>query len=302
MGRIIRIGSRGSQLALWQARLVQEKLKNLGYDTVIVPIKSEGDVIVDEPLYGMGITGVFTRNLDIAMLEGAIDIAVHSMKDVPTALPKNIVNSAVLKRSCFGDILVYRGRPDSLEGDNIAIATGSLRRAAFWKNRFAKHKIHNIRGNVNTRLQKLKEGSWNGAIFAKAGLERLSLTENINYINLDWMVPAPAQGAIMVCAVQGDSFSNEACKKINDEKTKMCTQIERDFLQTLEGGCTAPIGALAMVEKGNINFRGSILSIDGTQRVDICKAVKYTEEIGRIFAEELLEKGGRKIIEQIKKK
>ncbi len=302
MGKIIRIGTRDSQLALWQARFVQKRLNDLGYNTTIIPIESKGDIILDKPLHQLGITGVFTKNLDAAMLNEEIDIAVHSMKDVPTVLPKGMVKAAVLKRADYSDILVHKGNLDFLEYDNnmTHIATGSLRRAAFWKNKFKNHKISDLRGNVNTRLQKLKENLWNGAIFAKAALERVNLLNSLDYINLDWMIPAPAQGAIMVCTMEQDIFSKDVCANINDEETKICTQIERDFLQTLEGGCTAPIGALATFDRGNINFRGAILSVDGTLRIDISKTVEYTHGIGRNFAQEVLNKGADKIIKQIK--
>ena len=172
---LIKIGTRDSELALWQAKNVEKKLNDLEYKTEIVAVKSQGDIILDKPLYELGITGIFTKTLDIALLQHQIDIAVHSMKDVPTALPQNIVQAAVLERANTADILVHKGTLDFLNTEGT-IATGSLRRQAQWLHRYPQHQVVDLRGNVNTRLQKLKENNWNGAVFAAAGLERLCLT------------------------------------------------------------------------------------------------------------------------------
>ena len=164
MQKIIRIGTRDSQLALWQANKVRKELAELGYESVLVPIKSTGDIILDKPLYEMGITGIFTKNLDIALLEGKIDIAVHSLKDVPTALPEGIVQAAVLKRGNYSDILVLKGTEEFFGEEEGLIATGSLRRKAMWLNRYPTHKVVALRGNVHTRLEKLEDSeTWNGA-------------------------------------------------------------------------------------------------------------------------------------------
>ena len=170
MKRTIRIGTRDSELALWQANNVKTKLENLGYVAQLEAVKSEGDLILDKPLYEMGITGIFTKSLDVAMLNGSVDIAVHSMKDVPTKLPLGIVQTAVLERASSEDILVAKGEIDFEKP--CTIATGSLRRKAQWLHRYPNHTVVDLRGNINTRLQKLKENTWQGAIFAKAGLER----------------------------------------------------------------------------------------------------------------------------------
>jgi len=168
MQKIIRIGTRESELALWQAKKVQKEFAELGYETTIVPIKSTGDIVLDKPLYEMGITGIFTKNLDVAMLNGDIDVAVHSLKDVPTALPEGIIQGAVLKRANYNDILVLKGTEEFFGQPNGVIATGSLRRKAMWLNRYPTHKVVNLRGNVNTRLQKLEDNEWDGAVFAAA--------------------------------------------------------------------------------------------------------------------------------------
>ncbi|WP_340076381.1 hydroxymethylbilane synthase [Leptobacterium sp. I13] len=298
--RTIRIGTRDSELALWQANTVKNKLEELGYTTQLVAVKSTGDIVLDKPLYELGITGIFTKTLDVALLKDEIDIAVHSMKDVPTSLPKGLEQVAVLKRGKVEDILVYKGDMAFIEGKGI-IATGSLRRKAQWLHRFPRHKVTDIRGNVNTRLQKLKNNNWDGAIFAQAGLERINLKPK-KHIILDWMIPAPAQGAMVVVAKQEDVFSRSVLTELNHEETEMCTYIERQFLRELEGGCTAPIGAIAKIENGQIHFKGILLSIDGKQRLikeTVVEIASY-KDIGKQCAQKVLESGGKELMKTIK--
>lgn len=295
MDREIKIGTRDSELALWQANTVKTKLERLGYKTKLVPVKSTGDLVLDKPLYELGITGIFTKTLDIAMHNGTIDIAVHSMKDVPTSLPKNIVQAAVLERANVEDILVHNGL-EFLNTTGI-IATGSLRRKAQWLNKYPSHRVVDLRGNVNTRLQKLADNNWNGAIFARAGLERINLKPE-NHIILDWMIPAPAQGAMVVVAMEEDDFSIKATSNLNHKHTEICTRIERDFLKELEGGCTAPIGALAEIRNEKIYFEGILLSLDGTQKVSVQKEVDIQNfyNFGVMCAKEILSQGGKAIM------
>lgn len=301
--KTIRIGTRDSELALWQAHTVQKQLHNLGYQTEIVAVKSQGDIILDKPLYELGITGIFTKTLDIAMINGQVDIAVHSMKDVPTALPIGIVQAAVLERANTLDILVHKGNLDFLE-TKATIATGSLRRQAQWWNKYPNHTVVDLRGNVNTRMQKLNENDWNGAVFAAAGLERINLKPE-NCINLDWMIPAPAQGAMVVVAMAEDEFTLDALSQLNHIETEVCTYIERQFLRTLEGGCTAPIGAIASYNEQDdtIDFKGVLLSIDGQQKLEINTVVDLSEwkKLGFNAAQEILNKGGTELMENIKK-
>lgn len=300
--KTIRIGTRDSELALWQAHTVQKKLNDLGYTTEIVAVKSQGDIILDKPLYELGITGIFTKTLDIAMINGQVDIAVHSMKDVPTALPQGIVQAAVLERANTLDILVHKGNLDFLTSAGT-IATGSLRRQAQWWHKYPNHQVVDLRGNVNTRMQKLAESDWNGAVFAAAGLERINLKPE-NYINLDWMIPAPAQGAMLVVAMANDEFTKDAVSQLNDIETEICTYIERQFLKTLEGGCTAPIGALAQYdeEKDTIEFKGVLFSVDGKQKIKIEKSVDISEwkKLGFHSAQEILNNGGAELMVEIK--
>jgi len=300
--KVIRIGTRDSELALWQAHTVQKKLNDLGYKTEIIAVKSEGDIILDKPLYELGITGIFTKTLDIAMINGQVDIAVHSMKDVPTALPIGIVQAAVLERANTLDILVHKGNLDFLETSGT-IATGSLRRQAMWLNKYPNHTVVDLRGNVNTRMQKLNDNDWNGAVFAAAGLERINLKPT-DFINLDWMIPAPAQGAMVVVAMANDDYVLDAVSQLNDVETEICTHIERQFLKILEGGCTAPIGALATYceIEDTFTFKGILLSIDGKQKLEIEKVVPVEEwkKLGFNCAKEILDNGGAELMKTIK--
>lgn len=316
MTKIIRIGTRESQLAVWQATLVQQLLAKNNQPAELVFIKSEGDIDLQTPLYEIGVQGIFTRSLDIALINNKIDIAVHSMKDVPTQLPKGIVQSAVLPRASYKDIFVYKGELSSIEGElgytagkwathdsrftthhsPFTIATSSIRRMAQWLNRYPNHSIENLRGNVNTRLRKVQENNWQGAIFAAAGLERINLRPEKS-IELDWMLPAPAQGAIMIVCRDGDEVCLQACDLLNDAATATCAKIERDFLRTLLGGCSTPISALAEIKDDKIYFRGNILSADGKEKVSIDKWITHAEanEAGSVLANKILLNGGEKI-------
>ena len=299
MSNIIRIGTRDSQLALWQAKTVQQQLEQLGHNTELVAVKSTGDLVLNKPIYELGITGVFTRTLDIALLNEDIDIAVHSFKDVPTVLPQGIVQAAVLKRGNVRDTLVFKHNEEFLAQKEAIIATGSLRRKAQWLNRYPTHSIVGLRGNVNTRLEKLKSNSnWNAAIFAAAGLGRLGLTPE-NAVNLDWMVPAPAQGAIMITCLASDPSTFEACQALNHQETEVCTTMERKFLNRLEGGCSAPIGALAFIKNEEIHFHGIILSEDGTKKIEVKRTApcgKHDALLDKCLAF-ILDRGGKNLIQ-----
>ena len=377
MGKVIRIGTRESQLAVWQATKVQQLLAENNFHSELVYIKSEGDIDLHTPLYEMGVQGIFTRSLDIALLTGKIDIAVHSMKDVPTQLPKGIAQAAVLKRASHKDLFVYKdagvvnGEWSTVNKDSskledlftihyspltiddspftihhsqltiddsqltnddsqltiddspltidhspltthpspFTIATSSIRRKAQWLNRYPHHVIENLRGNVNTRLRKVTESNWQGAIFAAAGLERIGLRPE-NSIELDWMLPAPAQGAIMVVCRDADVFCLDACEHFNDSLTALCTKIERDFLRILLGGCSTPISALAQIKDDTIIFKGNILSVDGKEKVEVEMTksgldvsglgTRENADLGVTAAHEILKRGGSEIVKGIR--
>ena len=301
MNNVIRIGTRDSELALWQANTVRHKLEKLGHDVLLVPIKSMGDRVQDRPLYELGVTGVFTKALDVALLDGQIDIAVHSMKDVPTQLPKGLEQRAVLERANSRDLLVHKGTAFLSSDRPATIATGSLRRKAQWLHRYPQHQVVDLRGNVNSRMIKLIENKWQGAIFAQAGLERIKLLPK-DAIALDWMVPAPAQGAVMVVGRKGDPKIKKALEPLHDEASGICTALEREFLRTLEGGCSAPIGALAHIKDQTVFFEGVLFSLDGKQKIGIKKEIALADAkgFGILCAEDVRQRGGDTLMQQIR--
>ncbi len=292
----LRIGTRRSKLALWQSNLVAGKLNALDVETELVEIESFGDKEQDIPLHKLGDKGVFTKALDDALLAGKIDLAVHSLKDVPTILEEGLNLTAVLKRANPIDVLV---QPLNYEKKNSpkTIATGSIRRSAFWKNKFPEDEVVDLRGNVPTRLNKVDTLGWDGAIFAHAGLDRLGLGDRISE-ELQWMISAPSQGAIGIIS-KSDSIHNEIISVLNDADTRICVDIERTFLRTLDAGCSSPVGALAEVAGNKLMFKGAVLSVDGKQRVDIEEEIemkKASESLGKKYAENVINKGAADLL------
>ncbi len=298
---MIRIGTRNSPLAMWQAKEVEQKLQNLGYETVLVPVLSSGDKNLNQPLYSLGITGVFTKDLDIALLNNEIDIAVHSLKDVPTILPQNIEVSAVLERDFPHDVLVRKSSSKNKDLAELKIATSSLRRRAFWSEKFPNTQFSDIRGNVQTRLKKLEEGDFDATLFSLAGIKRMEM--EWEYEMLDFMISAPSQGVVAISSRVDDVETKAILKKINHKTTQICVEIERNFLRTLEGGCTAPIGAIAVFEENKIKFSGRLNSLDGSKAINVVEEFEYdySENYGKKFAEFVLENGGKEMMEEIKK-
>ncbi len=302
----IRIGTRDSTLAIWQARQVQNGLTQLGIDSILVPVKSEGDLDLVTPLYEMGVEGIFTRTLDAHLLSHKIDIAVHSMKDVPIQLAAGIVQAAVLPRGNHKDVLLVRTEEimeQLLHNRKTTgtIATSSIRRKAQWLSRYPGYEVESLRGNIHTRVQKLLQSHWDGAVFAAAGIERTGIKHPFR-IDLDWMLPAPAQGAIMVVCREDDEETLQGCAPLNDASTEHCVCIERDFLAAMLGGCSAPIGAWAHVKGQNIHFTGNIYSADGKEQVCYSATFGINEyaTAGKIAAEATLRMGGDKMMHKIK--
>ncbi len=298
---MIRIGTRNSPLAMWQAKEVEQKLQNLGYETVLVPVLSSGDKNLNQPLYSLGITGVFTKDLDIALLNNEIDIAVHSLKDVPTILPQNIEVSAVLERDFPQDVLVRKSSSKNKDLAELKIATSSLRRRAFWSEKFPNTQFSDIRGNVQTRLKKLEEGDFDATLFSLAGIKRMEM--ELEYEMLDFMISAPSQGVVAISSRVDDVETKAILQKINHKTTQICVEIERSFLRTLEGGCTAPIGAIAVFEENKIKFSGRLNSLDGRKTINVVEEFEYddSENYGKKFAEFVLKNGGKEMMEEIKK-
>ncbi|MCT7903692.1 Porphobilinogen deaminase [Candidatus Ornithobacterium hominis] len=298
----IRIGTRKSPLALWQAQKAEEKLKEFGYETEIIPISSEGDLRLSQPIYELGITGVFTKTLDIALINQEVDVAVHSLKDVPTQLADGLHLAACLPRGSYQDILVYKSE-DWAQKEKRIIATGSLRRKAFWLHQFPQDELTDLRGNVQLRIQKLLDNNWDGAIFAYAGLERSEILQSLEkkalkYQVLKDMISAPSQGIVGIVAREDLDLS-----ALTHQSTHQAALAERAFLRRLEGGCTAPIGALAKVKGKEMHFQGAILSLGGEQKVEVEEKFEFSEatQAGTEMAEKALAKGAGDIVEQIKR-
>lgn len=298
MKNLLKIGTRNSKLALWQANAIAEKLQILGYETQIIPIISQGDKNLTQPLYQMGIVGVFTKDLDIALLNNQIDVAVHSLKDIPTTLPENIEISAVLERDFPEDILIRNQKSIHTNYNEMYIGSGSLRRQSFWKHHFPNAIFGNIRGNIQTRLQKMEDEKFDGVIFSLAGIKRMNW--NVDFEILDFIIPAPAQGVVACTSLIDNSFVSEVLAKINHTETFLSTKIERDFLKYLGGGCSAPIGANVKKVNDNYFFRGGITSLDGKQNLSVQRNVSIEDQtIAEILANELLENGAKEIIQNL---
>lgn len=296
----IRIGTRNSALALWQAREVARHLQNLNYLTEIIPIVSSGDKNLNQPLYSLGITGIFTRDLDTALLNDEIDIAVHSLKDVPTKLPENIELIAYLERDYPQDVLIRRKSAENKDFHELKLATSSLRRRAFWLKHYPDAEFSDIRGNIQTRLQKLEEQDFDATLLSLAGIKRMNM--DIDYEMLPLMIPAPSQGVIAVAGHSDKQEINDILKQISHKETQICVEIERNFLRTLEGGCTAPIGAFAEIIENQIRFKAALCSLDGKNYIATDESFEYNEEenFGEKFANIVLENGGKELMAEIK--
>ena len=299
MNSIIKIGTRSSKLALWQAATVKQLINENNAFAEIIPVESHGDIDLKTPIYELGIQGVFTKNLDVALINKQIDIAVHSYKDVPTKLAEGLVIAAVLKRDNPFDLLIFKESPEVI----TKIATSSIRRKAQWLNRYPDHELFNVRGNVQTRLTKFSIENWDAIIFAAAGLERLDIVPENSKI-LDWMLPAPAQGVVVIVCREDDDEALNVCCSLNDNGTALCTSIERDFLSHLYGGCSAPIGAFATIENDRVHFKGNLMSINGKIRFDIEEffPLEDAKHCGITAAKKILQAGGATIIDELRGK
>lgn len=304
--RRLRLGTRGSQLALWQAEFVAREIKNqmpeLKIETII--IKTKGDKILDVALSKIGDKGLFTREIENALLAGEIDLAVHSMKDLPSFLAPGLNLGAVLKRENPRDVLISsRGYTMINLPHNGLVGTSSLRRIAQLKNLRPDIQISDLRGNVETRIKKMNEHKLDAIILAYAGVERLGLSHVItDIISTDSVLPAVGQGAIAVEIRSDDKDTAAIMAKINHMPTLITTKAERAFLRQLEGGCQVPIGCLAQINDGEIHIEGLIASIDGQEvlRDSASGRLDQAEMIGQQLAQNLLDQGGQKILQEIK--
>ncbi len=298
MSRIIKIGTRPNKLSLWQANTVAKQLNHFEHETEIVIIETLGDLNLGSPKYELTENDIFTQNIDTALLDEKIDIAVHASKEVSTNLKEGIVQAAVLKRGDYNDVLVFKDNDDFFSNKVATIATESLRCKSQWLYRYPNHKVVGISGSIEEQLQKLDQNEWDGVIFAKSDLKRLELLPK-NHLKLDWILPAPAQGTIMITARENDSDILTICKELNDHETEIYVGIERDFLRTLDTYRSSPVGALATINKEEtLKFKGAIFSIDGKDKTEFLKevSVDHITDLGEYAAKFLLERGGKKLM------
>jgi len=299
-GETLTIGTRGSKLALAQANHVSELLSKKGVKTVIKIIKTSGDTFTDMPLHEVQGFGVFVREIDDSMLAGEIDIAVHSMKDVPTERPPALTTAAILRRDSPYDFLLTRENIKLKElPEGAVIGTTSLRRRAQLL-RFRKDIIvKELRGNIDTRLRKLKEGQYDGIFLAEAGLERMKWEIPGERLDPDFFVPSANQGTVVIVTRKG-AHAEKAVRELDDERTRMETGIERIIIGILGGGCLVPIGAFAQIEGNKIHVRTEVLSVDGKREVKMDEFInpdEYETEAKRI-GNELSQIGGRELVDE----
>jgi hydroxymethylbilane synthase len=299
-GKPLRIGTRGSKLALAQANLVKDLLSKNGVPTDIKIIKTSGDTITDRPLHEVQGFGVFVREIDDSMLVDEIDIAVHSMKDVPTERPSELTIAAVMKRDSPYDFILTRDKTKLKDLPKGAIiGTTSLRRRSQLSRFRDDLVIKELRGNIDTRLRKLKEGQYDGIFLAEAGLERLKWDIPGERLSPDEFVPSANQGTVVI-VTKIDSEAQKAVQVLNDEQTRLETKIERIIIGILGGGCLVPIGAFARTEGDQIHIRTEVLSVDGKRCVKIDEFInpsEYEKEATRI-GNELNNKGGGRLVEE----
>jgi hydroxymethylbilane synthase len=301
----LRVGTRGSALARWQTDRVRERLERAGYVTERIEIRTTGDEVQHVPLSQIGSRALFTRQIDDAMLEGRIDLAVHSLKDLPTTLPAGIALVAVAEREDPRDALVGRG---PLTWDDVrhgaVLATSSLRRRAQLLHLRPDLVVRDVRGNVDTRLAKLQANAeWTGILLAVAGLVRLGLGDRIGErLPPELMLPAPGQGALAVTARAGDAASAAAAASVHHPATAVAVAAERAFLRTLEGGCQVPVAALAERSAGGqLRLQGRVISLGGERAVEgsevrTCANVAEADALGVALGHRLLGQGAAAIL------
>lgn len=295
------IGSRGSQLALWQAHWVRARLEELGEECRIEIIHTTGDKITNVALSKVGTKGLFTKEIEEALLAGSIDLAVHSLKDMPTEMPQGLVLAATPVREDPRDALVGKRLGDLPQGARVG--TSSLRRSAQLRAVRPDLSIENIRGNVDTRLRKLDEGQYDAILLASAGLRRLGWQDRIaELLNPEVMCPAVGQGALAIETRDDDGRAFRVCRRLEDATTRICVTAERAVLAALGGGCQVPIGAYAVTEDpGAVQIQAVVISPDGGEvvRKTARGASADAGRLGSELGQELLASGGREILEAV---
>lgn len=308
MKQKIIIGSRGSELALWQSNFIkrelEKRIRNISVEISI--IKTKGDKILDIALSKIGDKNLFTKELEVQLLERKIDLAVHSLKDLQTQLPEGLKLAAVSKRHPVEDVLIARKKGITIHTikENGSVATGSLRRRSQLLHIRPDLKIYDLRGNVNSRIKKFLESDWDGIILARAGIERLNLKRYISsYIDKEDILPAVGQGALGIEIYSDNKMVDEILRSVHHEATYKAVLAERAFLRKLEGGCQVPIGAYAEVKSNGIYMDGLVGSIDGsvTFRKKVRGSSKEPEKVGSGLAKDLIKAGAKEILDEIYK-
>ena len=304
--REIRIGTRESRLAMWQADWVAGRIKeiNPGCDVRLVGIKTKGDNILDAALSKIGDKGLFTRELEHAMIRGEIDMAVHSMKDLPTQIPDGLVIGAVCRREYPGDVLISKNGAKLKDlRPGAVIGTSSLRRIAQLKRLRPDFEFVNVRGNLNTRLKKLEEQDIDALVLAYAGLVRLGFRDRISEkLPFSVLLPAVGQGAIGVEAREGDLNTLDLLREIDHGPTRLAVSAERALMKRLEGGCQIPVGALAIKDDEDLLLEAMVASLDGNAMVRLSRTgpVKEPESLGVSLAEAMLAEGAGEILRAVR--
>ena len=297
---MLTIGSRGSQLALWQAHWIQARLQSLGVESRLQIIHTTGDKITDVALSKVGTKGLFTKEIEEALLDHSIDLAVHSLKDMPTDLPAGLILAAIPEREDPRDALIGGRLSELRRGAHLG--TSSLRRAAQLRAIRPDLEISDIRGNLDTRLRKLDEGKYEAIVLASAGLRRLGWENRITEL-LDpaVMCPAVGQGALAVETRDDFGEAREICRRLEHAETRIAVTAERAVLASLGGGCQVPIGAHATLEGSNVLIRAIVVSPDGSQviRKETSGRAADAAALGRALGDELLAEGGAKILEAV---
>jgi hydroxymethylbilane synthase len=305
MNKTIRIGTRGSKLALWQANHVAELIKPSGYQTTIVPIETKGDKILDVSIAKIGSKGVFTEEIEEKLLDGSIDIAVHSAKDLASHLNDELELIAFTEREIANDVVVSLNKNISLKNENIRIGTSSTRRVAFLKHFYPQAEAVSIRGNLQTRIEKLKAGHCDALILAYAGLHRMGYDDVIvDKIETSYFVPPVGQGSIAIECHKKLAFEKKEIieRWVNHRATEDCIRAERAFLKTLEGGCSIPSFGYAWMEGELLTLKAGIISLDGQRVVKIKRSgpVEEGKELGKGIAIDVLAEGGSEILQEIR--
>ena len=298
---LLRLGTRNSKLALWQANFVKEKLEALGCKVELVPIITTGDKILDAPLAKIGGKGLFVKEIENALLAGEIDLAVHSLKDVPMIIPEGLTLSAITEREEPYDVLISRnGKKLEELPSGAVVGTSSLRRRVQIKRRRRDLKVEILRGNVDTRLRKLKEGLYDAIVLAYAGVKRMGFSGEISQV-LEDFIPAVGQGSLAIETRAEDERVINFVKVLNHEESWLRAVCERAFLRELQGGCQVPIGAYAWIEGDRIKIKGFISDLEGERFLEGYEegSLQEAEEVGKRLAQRLLREGGEEILREI---